>query len=335
MVPSSIKSATEATTPAVRLSAEANASAEHLYDILLNHLIANPSLRIASVLLKMLTVGDNMNTSNQLTQIDQLKAWLDSFRPLPASVVSELKKRYDVRFTYNSNAIEGNTLTQSETELVLTKGITIGGKTLTEHLEVIGHKEAIDYIESLSQTENTIGEWEIRQIHSLVMRRISPTEAGRYRQLDVKAAGTNHVYPPHYLLSNLMTDFIHWLNDSRSALHPIEYASEAHYRFVSVHPFADGNGRTGRLLMNLLLLKAGFPIVSISNQEREAYLEAIIQAQSSQDDATELLRLVCEATRRSLIEMLGAIASATESKGKGLPFYQDVVAFLSENDFVG
>ena len=324
---------TEAVTPAVTLSAEAKASAEHLYDILLNHLIANPNLRIASVLLKMLTVGDNMNISDQLTQIDQMKAWLDSFRPLPASVVSELKKRYDVRFTYSSNAIEGNTLTQSETELVLTKGITIGGKTLTEHLEVIGHKEAIDYIESLSQTENPIGEWEIRQIHSLIMRRISPTEAGRYRQLDVKTAGTDHVYPPHYLLSGLMTDFIHWLNDSRSALHPIEYASEAHYRFVSVHPFADGNGRTGRLLMNLLLLKAGFPIVSISHQEREAYLEAIIQAQSLQDDVTELLRLICEATRRSLIEMLGAIASATESKGKGLPFYQDVVAFLSENDF--
>ena len=334
MMPFSTEAAIEAATFAVGRPAEAKASAERLHDTLLKHLIANPNLRIASVLLKMLTVGDNMNISDQLTQIDQMKAWLDSFRPLPASVVSELKKRYDVQFTYNSNAIEGNTLTQSETELVLTKGITIGGKTLTEHLEIIGHKEAIDYIESLSQAESPIGEWEIRQIHSLIMRRISPTEAGRYRQLDVKAAGTDHVYPPHYLLSGLMADFVHWLNNSRSALHPIEYASEAHYRFVSVHPFADGNGRTGRLLMNLLLLKAGFPIVSISNQNREDYLEAIIRAQSSQGDAAELLRLICEAARHSLIEMLGAIASATESKGKGLPFYQDVVAFLSENNSV-
>ncbi|MEL6899641.1 MAG: Fic family protein, partial [Cyanobacteria bacterium J06606_4] len=128
--------------------------------------------------------------SDQLAQIDQLKTWLDSFRPLQQPIVAELKKRYDVRFTYQSNAIEGNTLTQSETALVLSKGITIGGKTLTEHLEVIGHKEAIDYIETLSQADKPISEWEIRQIHNLVMRKIEPASAGRYRQIDVKAAGT-------------------------------------------------------------------------------------------------------------------------------------------------
>ena len=168
--------------------------ATQLYDTLISQLLARPSLTVASVLDQMLSSkGNTMQLSDQLVQIDQLKTWLDSFRPLPASVVRELKQRYDVRFTYQSNAIEGNTLSQSEIELVLSKGITIGGKTLTEHLEVVGHKEAIDYIEAMSE-------------------------------------------------------FVQWLQTAWARTHPILYASEAHYRFVSIHPFADGNGRTGRLM---------------------------------------------------------------------------------------
>jgi hypothetical protein len=120
-----------------------------------------------------------MNYPIKLEQIDCLKTWLDSFRPLDPIIVAELKKLYDVQFTYNSNAIEGNTLTQSETELVLTKGITIGGKTLDEHLEVIGHKDAIDYIETLAQKNTEINEWEIKQIHNLILRKMNPNEAGR------------------------------------------------------------------------------------------------------------------------------------------------------------
>ncbi len=329
--------------PPISLYLEQPTSAEQLYDIVLTQLIAHPNLRVESVLVHMLSIGSSMKISDQLAQqlaqIDQLKAWLDSFRPLHATVLAELKQRYDVRFTYSSNAIEGNTLSQSETELVLSKGITIGGKTLAEHLEVIGHKEAIDYIETLAQSETPISEWDIRQIHNLVLRRLSPTEAGRYRQLDVKAAGTEHVYPPHYLLPGLMADFIEWLAVNRSAMSAmakpskgIAYATEAHYRFVSIHPFADGNGRTGRLLMNLLLLKAGFPVVSISNQKREDYIVALSTAQQSQNDLTLLLALICEATRDALIETLSVVASATESKGKGGPFYQDIINFLAEND---
>ena len=274
----------------------------------------------------------NMDAPTRLSQIDRMKTWLDSFRPLSPPILSELKQRYDVQFTYNSNAIEGNTLTQSETELVLSKGITIGGKTLSEHLEVVGHKDAIDYIETLSQTEAAIGEWEVRQIHNLTVRKVSPTEAGQYRQLDVKAAGTEHVYPPHYLLPELMAAFIQWLDTAQTSLHPVDYAVEAHYRFVSIHPFRDGNGRTGRLLMNLLLLKAGFPIVTISNRRRQDYINAIALAQSSQDDLTALLSFVYEATHESLIETLSVIASAADSRGKAPPFYRSVVAFLDEQE---
>lgn len=309
-----------------------SASATQLYDALLGQLLARPELRVADAIARMLPLDAGMPLSEQLAQIDQLKSWLDSFRPLPAAVVSELKQRYDVRFTYTSNAIEGNTLTQSETELVLSRGITVGGKTLSDHLEVIGHKDAIDYIEKLSQTDTPIGEWEIRQIHNLVLRRLSPAEAGRYRQLDVQAAGTGHVYPPHYLLPGLMADFVEWVGRDRTAVHPVIYVSEAHYRFVSIHPFADGNGRTGRLLMNLLLMQVGFPVVSISNEKRETYLNAIVAAHRSQDEVSALAGLICESLRVSLVETLAVVASAAGSKGKGLPFYREMVDFLAKSD---
>jgi Fic family protein len=223
------------------------------YDRFIQTLIRSGQYNIAVEIRRLLEVTPAMSCSEKLQQIDKLKGWLDSFRPLSAAILAELKQQYDVKFTYNSNAIEGNTLTQSETALVLEKGITIGGKTLREHLEVVGHKDAIDYIETLAQQESRIGEWEIRQIHFLILRAIAPSEAGQYRTLDVKASGTNYVYPPHYLLSELMLQFASWLDSSEAkTLHPLEYATEAHLRFVSIHPFLDGNGRTARLLTNLL-----------------------------------------------------------------------------------
>ncbi|TAD78258.1 MAG: Fic family protein [Oscillatoriales cyanobacterium] len=270
-----------------------------------------------------------MDHQPKIAQINQLKAWLDQFRPLEPMIVAELKQRYDVRFTYNSNAIEGNTLTQSETELVLTKGITIGGKTLDEHLEVIGHQEAINYIEALAQRETRIGEWEIKQIHNLILRKIRPEEAGSYRTIDVMAAGTNYRYPPHYLLAQLMGDFVDWLNsESALNLHPVEYAAIAHYRFVSIHPFRDGNGRTARLLMNLLLLRAGYPIVVIHNRIRNDYINALAYGQQHQDDWSRLLDLIFDEAIASLVELLGLLATAQSSAERAQPFYQTMIDFL-------
>ncbi|MEG4015233.1 MULTISPECIES: Fic family protein [unclassified Microcoleus] len=277
-----------------------------------------------------------MNYRLKLERIDKLKAWLDEFRPFDSTLVAELKKLYDVRFTYNSNAIEGNTLTQSETELVLTKGITVGGKTLDEHLEVIGHKEAIDYIENLAQKDTEINEWEIKQIHNLILRKINPEEAGSYRTLDVMAAGTNYRYPPHYLLSQLMRDFAIWLNsESALRLHPVEYVSIAHYRFVSIHPFRDGNGRTARLLMNLLLIRAGYPIVVIDNQIRNDYINALAYGQQNQDDLSQLFALIFDATISSLVEVLRLLVTASSSRGKGQAFYQEITDFLDRSGGLG
>ena len=277
-----------------------------------------------------------MNYRLKLERIDKLKAWLDEFIPFDSTLVAELKKLYDVRFTYNSNAIEGNTLTQSETELVLTKGITVGGKTLDEHLEVIGHKEAIDYIENLAQRDTEINEWEIKQIHNLILRKINPEEAGHYRTLDVMAAGTNYRYPPHYLLSQLMGDFAIWLNsESALRLHPVEYATIAHYRFVSIHPFRDGNGRSARLLMNLLLIRAGYPIVVIDNQIRNDYINALAYGQQNQDDLSQLFTLIFDATISSLVEVLRLLVTASSSRGKGQAFYQEITDFLDRSGGLG
>lgn len=301
----------------------------NLYDKFLAKLIEQHTHQREFNLDCLIELYFSMSSLSKFEQIDRLKGWLDSFRPLSPIIVEELKKLYDVQFTYNSNAIEGNTLTQSETELVLSKGITVGGKTLIEHLEVIGHKDAIDYVESLSQQKQVLREWEIKQIHNLILRKIAPEEAGRYRKLDVKAAGTNYLYPAHYLISQLMTDFINWLNsETAQNLHPVESATVAHYRFVSIHPFRDGNGRTGRLLMNFLLLRAGYPIVIISNQQRNSYINAIAYGQNNSDDVSQLVDLVLSATKSSLIETLRLVVTATDSRGKGKSFYQEMMAVL-------
>ncbi len=303
-------------------------SSSHLYENFMRRLIGlsqQANFSLSTTIEDYLT----MNYRLKLERIDRLKIWLDEFRPFESPIVAELKKIYDVRFTYNSNAIEGNTLTQSETELVLRKGITVGGKTLDEHLEAIGHKEAIDYIEHLAQQDTLINQWEIKQIHNMILRKINPEEAGSYRTLDVMAAGTNYRYPPHYLLAQLMGDFVSWLNSASAlSLHPVEYASIAHYRFVSIHPFRDGNGRSARLLMNLLLIRSGYPIVVIDNQIRNDYINALAYGQQNQDDLSQLCNLVFDATIVSLVEVLRLVVTASSSRGKGQAFYQEITDFL-------
>lgn len=303
-------------------------TSQQTYDSVIQTLRQHRVWNAAELMKRWLGPSHPMDLSSKLQQITLLKGWLDDFRPLSPSVVAELKQRYDVQLTYNSNALEGNTLTQSETELVLANGITIGGKSLTEHLEVIGHKEAIDYIEQLAQQEQPIGEWEIKQIHALILRKISPPEAGAYRTVDVQASGTQYQYPPHYLLLDLMQSFANWLtSESAQALHPVCYAAEAHTRFVSIHPFQDGNGRTGRLLMNLLLLRQGYPVAIIGYDQRQRYIESLVQGQQT-NHWQPFMHLVADATQQSLIDVLSVLATAADNRGKALPFYQALLKFL-------
>lgn len=248
----------------------------------------------------------------RLEELTQAKTWLDAFRPLPVEITEELSQRFDVRLTYHSTAIEGNTLTQSETQIVLEKGVTIAGKSVREHLEAIGHKEAIDFIRVLAEGSEEIGERQIREIHSLVMKGQGHGDTGAYRTLDVKAAGTEFVYPSWITVPEQMRDFVQWLVVLGNE-HPIERASEAHQRFVTIHPFRDGNGRVGRLLLNLLLLKSGYPIAVIPVERRAEYIDSLVKAQSG-GSGSDLLWLVLDAVEASLRETLAVCLTAGDIK---------------------
>lgn len=239
-----------------------------------------------------------------LTQIDALKAQLDGYRPLDPNFVKMLRENYRVRLTYHSTAIEGNTLTQSETQVLLEYGLTVQGKPLKHHLESEDHAFAFDYVEQLALESEPIHEWEIRGIHSLVCNRSEQEIRGRYRTINVMAAGNGHRYPDALFVPEMMTAFDQFLN-TPSDLHPIDFAAEAHYRLVTIHPFTDGNGRTARLLMNLLLIRAGYPLAIVRVEERLQYIEAIMSWRRGDDSPFK--EMVRDAVAASLEEVLSLL----------------------------
>ena len=214
-----------------------------------------------------------------LARLEEKKAALDALRPLPQAAVRRLQEQLTVEWIYNSNAIEGNTLTLRQTKLILETGLTIGGKSLREHFEVLNHKEAIDYVESLVKGLAPVTPFDARQIHGLVLTRIDDEEAGQYRRVQVYIAGADHRPPEAWQVPQLMADWGDWLNGPARDLHPVVRAALAHHRLVVVHPFpstalrtgVDGNGRTARLVMNLLLMRDGYPPTIIEKAHRRQY----------------------------------------------------------------
>ena len=211
------------------------------------------------------------DTAELFASLDALKARLDAHRPLPADIVSQIRQDMRIRFTYHSNAIEGNTLTMSETKAVLEDGITIGGKSLREHLEAVGHSHAIDYMEALVQRDEALTERTLKEIHNLILRNIDGANAGTYRRMNVLISGAGHIPPPAERVLEKMEAFFRWYGAARGALHPVEFAARVHADFVNIHPFKDGNGRTARLIMNFELMRAGFPTVIVPVDARPDY----------------------------------------------------------------
>jgi Fic family protein len=214
-------------------------------------------------------------------EIDQLKSQLDSLRPLPAHTVRSLHQQQVLEWTYHSNAIEGNTLTLKETKVVL-EGITIGGKSMREHFEVINHKEAIDYVEAMVQNQNSLSEWQIKSIHQLVLKNIDSDNAGQYRQQNVVIAGAEHLPPNYFKVPEAMADLIRQYQ-THANLHPVELAARLHVDFVGIHPFVDGNGRTSRLLMNFELMRHGYLPIIIPVEQRLSYYEALDSAHTDKN----------------------------------------------------
>lgn len=238
--------------------------------------------------------------------VDTLKTILDQHRPLDPAIVRNLREDLIVRWTYHSNAIEGNTLTLRETKVAL-EGITIGGKSLREHLEAVNHRDAILLLEDLVQKTEPLTEWTIKCLHQLIIKGIDDDNAGRYRTINVRIAGASHLPPDQVRVPELMERFIAWYQEEAPSLHPVERAARVHSDFVKIHPFVDGNGRTSRLLMNMELMKAGYPAAVLPVEKRLAYYEALDQdhAQNIRRPFLELISEVVQESFRPYFHALG------------------------------
>jgi Fic family protein len=234
----------------------------------------------------------------QLARINSKKEQLDKLRPLPAIALQNIQESLALEWTYNSNSIEGNTLTLQETRMVIEEGFTIKGKSLREHFEAVNHQDAIEHVEKLVAPNYVLEAKDILTVHGLVLQRIEKEFSGRYRNLGVRIAGANFIPPNALKVDDLMDELIAWVNSEDDIISPIIKACIFHHRFVWIHPFFDGNGRTVRLIFNLLLMKEGYPPAIILRNDRKKYYDALNKA--NQGDYSKLLLLVLQAAERSL-----------------------------------
>ena len=225
---------------------------------------------------------------------------LNSLRPLPKSAVEKLKSQFEIEMTYNSNAIEGNSLTLKETFLVLNEGITIKNKPLKDHLEAKNHKEALEYLYELvdKDKKNTISAKLIRELNQIVMKEIDKDWAGKYRNSSVIIGGAKHTPPDAIEIDKSIKDLMNWYAKKTKKMHPVELSAILHHKLVFNHPFFDGNGRTARLLMNVVLMRAGYPLAVILKNDRKKYYDVL--AKADKGDYKMLVNFVAGAVERTL-----------------------------------
>lgn len=244
--------------------------------------------------------------------LEDKKKKLDQYRPLPLDLVKNLEDWFRIELTYTSNAIEGNTLSRPETALVVEKGITVEGKPLKDHLEAVNHAQAFDWIKQLAGSKRTdIAETHILEIHRLILQKIDDQNAGRYRSIPVRIAGSTVILPNPIKVPELMEKYIRWLHAAKD--HPIKIAADAHFKLVTIHPFTDGNGRTARLVMNLLLTQSGYPPAIIRKEDRKEYIDSIEAGQLGRS-LKDFYDLIYEAVDRSLDIYLNAVEQKEETR---------------------
>ena len=268
-----------------------------------------------------------------LERILQKKAALDQLRPIPDYVLRSIKESMTLEWTYNSNSIEGNTLTLQETKMVIEEGFTIKGKSLREHFEAVNHQEAIEFVEGLTDNNYVLRDRDILSVHELVLQKIEKDFAGRFRTSGVRISGANFVPPNALKVSDYVEELCHWANTSE--LNVVIKSAIFHHRVVWIHPFFDGNGRTARLLFNLLLMKAGFPPAIILKNDRKKYYDALNAANN--EDYGKLVLLVMQALERSLDIYLSSLNNtyddykpiATIVEEAEVPYGQEYVSLLA------
>jgi Fic family protein len=244
-----------------------------------------------------------------LQQIDHLKDKLRAIRPLPAEALNKIKASFEMEYTYESNRIEGNTLTLQETALVVSEGVTIGGKSMVEHLEAINHAQAIEFIKDIARSDIEINERTIKEIHGIILHGINRKQAGRYRDVPVMIVGSKHIPPQPYLIMPQMEQFmIDYQTMQNQNEHPVLIAAFLHDELVKIHPFIDGNGRTSRLLMNLYLISKGYTITALKgdNEAKYAYYTALEQSHTENNRASFYL-LVASVVKQSMERYIAVI----------------------------
>jgi len=250
------------------------------------------------------SISENLNSI--LNEIDLLKSKLDNLRQFDSYRIAQA---LELEYTFESNRIEGNTLTLKETDLIINEGLTISGKSMREHLEAINHKDAIDYIRNIMSRNIDINERETLTIHNLILRGIMPEYAGKYRNVQVMIKGSSYTPPQPFLVAKQMEEYFEWFMINKNRLHPVILAAEMHEKLVTIHPFIDGNGRTSRLIMNLILLKNGFVIANIKGDQhsRIEYYDALEKVQT--EKSKEAFHLLIAKVEKECLERYLSILS--------------------------
>ena len=266
------------------------------------------------------------------------KKALDSLRPLPPALVRKLREQMQIEFTYNSNAIEGNTLSLRETQLVIQEGITVRGKSLREHLEARNHPEAMAYVEKLVRKESSIEEDDVLNVHKLLMRGIDDQNAGKYRTGQVRVAGASFMPPPAGRVKPMINELLQTLKQNPDELGPIELAAFFHHKLAHIHPFLDGNGRTARLLMNVILVRNGYPFAVLLKVDGPKYLRALSEADSG--NLVPFTNFVARSVERSLDIYLLAFEKEAEiltlkEASKLTPYTQEYLSLLARKGNLG
>lgn len=240
-----------------------------------------------------------------LEEIDDLRNTLNARRPLDSYRVAEA---LELEYTFESNKIEGNTLTLQETDLVVNEGLTISGKSMREHLEAVNHTEAIAYVKQLVEHKQSFTERDLLQIHRLILKSIDNKHAGVYRRVQVMITGSKHTPPPPFQITLDMERYFLWYEREKNRLHPLLLAAEMHERLVTIHPFIDGNGRTARLVMNLILLQNGYIIANIkgNNENRLRYYRALEEVQINHNKEA-FHQFILQTEKESLVRYLSIL----------------------------
>lgn len=248
--------------------------------------------------------GKIMTNKNIFYKAEEYKRKIDAMLPFNESMVTQIRQYYKIGLTWSSNALEGNSLTESETKVLLEDGLTVGGKPIRDYYEATGHAKAYEFMYDIAK-DLPIKEDDIKTLHRLFYNQLDSSQAGIYRKEKVIITGSKYPTTLPDKIGEMMLDFIKWLSAEENKLHPVEFAAKAHKKFVFIHPFIDGNGRVARLLMSLCLIRKGYSIAIIPPMLRGEYIANLEKAHEDDRNFIEFIAVRVVETQKELLCLLG------------------------------